>query len=52
MQDVRQRKNDGNYEGYLEWRVIRKLINETKHDIKRLKDMKKELLSKKISFKN
>ena len=52
IQDVRQRKNDGNYEGYLEWRVIRKLINETKNDIKRLKDMKKELLSKKISFKN
>ena len=52
IQDVRQRKNDGNYEGYLEWRAIRKLINETKHDIKRLKDMKNELLSKKISFKN
>ena len=52
MQDVRQRKNDGNYEGYLEWREIRKLINETKHDIKILKELKKELLSKKTSFKN
>ena len=52
VQAARQRKDAGEYEGYIDWKLICKSINETKNDIKRLKEFKKELLSKKISFKN